>query len=105
MSISQADGAVLKQAVIDAAKFGSRSRAGSVSASLAFDPVRRAGADLAGRPLLYTPNPLIGGSSVSHWDVSALPNLLMEPNNTPSLGISLVPPNDLTLPLLKDLGW
>ena len=105
VSISLADGTILKQAVIDAPKYGSRSRAGAVSTSLAFDPVRRAGADSAGRPLLYTPNPLIGGSSVSHWDVSALPNLLMEPNNTPSLGISLVPPNDLTLPLLKDIGW
>ena len=55
-----------------------------------------------GRPLLYTPNPLIGGSSVSHWDVSAFPNLLMEPNINADLTTSLVPPLDITLPLLKD---
>lgn len=105
VSVSQAQGTVLKQAVIDAPKYGSRSRAGSVLSTFAFDASRKAGADAAGRPLLYTPNPLVPGSSVSHWDVSAFPNLLMEPNSTPSLGISLVPPNDLTLPLLKDIGW
>jgi hypothetical protein len=54
-----------------------------------------------GRPLLYTPNPLIGWSSVSHWDVSAFPNLLMEPNINSDLTTSLVPPLDITLPLLK----
>ena len=105
VSVSLAQGTMLKQAVLGAAKYGSRSQAGSVMTHFAFDNSRTAGADLAGRPLLYTPNPLAPGSSVSHWDVSAFPNLLMEPFNTPGLGISLVPPNDLTLPLLKDLGW
>jgi PA domain len=105
VSLSQAQGAVLKQAVVDAVKFGSRGRPGSVIANFAFDTSRKAGADALGRPLLYTPNPLIGGSSVSHWDVSAFPNLLMEPNISADLTTSLVPPLDLTLPLLKDLGW
>jgi hypothetical protein len=72
---------------------------------LTTDPNRKAGADLAGRPLLYTPNPLIPGSSVSHWDVSASPNLLMEPNISADLTLEVVPPKDLTLPLFKDLGW
>jgi hypothetical protein len=80
VSVSQAQGAILKQAVADAVKYGTRSRAGAVVANFAFDATRKAGADALGRPLLYTPNPLIGGSSVSHWDVSAFPNLLMEPN-------------------------
>jgi len=105
VSLSQAQGTLLKQAVADAVKFGSRSRPGSVVANFAFDASRKAGADPSGRPLLYTPNPLIGGSSVSHWDVTAFPNLLMEPNISADLTTSLVPPLDITLPLLKDLGW
>jgi hypothetical protein len=47
----------------------------------------------------------VSGSSVSHWDVSASPNLLMEPNINDDLTLSVVPPLDLTLTLLKDLGW
>jgi hypothetical protein len=105
IGITQADGEMLKAAVAAAKPYGSRTAAGAVTASLGIDPNRKAGADLAGRPLLYTPNPLIGGSSVSHWDVSASPNLLMEPNINDDLTLSVVPPKDLTLPLLKDLGW
>ena len=60
---------------------------------------------IGGRPLLYAPNPFAGGSSVSHYDVSAFPNALMEPNINADLTNSLVPPLDLTLPLLKDIGW
>jgi len=105
LGIQQTDGEQLKLAVIAARPYGSRTQPGAVTASLARDPNRKAGADLAGRPLLYTPNPLIGGSSVSHWDVSASPNLLMEPNISDDLTLSVVPPKDLTLPLLKDLGW
>ena len=105
VGILQADGETLKAAVAAAKPYGSRSQPGVVTASLAVDPTRKAGADLAGRPLLYTPNPLIGGSSVSHWDVSASPNLLMEPNISDDLTLIVVPPKDLTLPLLKDLGW
>ena len=42
---------------------------------------------------------------MSHWDVSAFPNLLMEPNINADLTKALVPPRDLTKPLLTDLGW
>ena len=105
VSVSLADGTKLKQAVADAVKYGSRGRPGSVVGAFALDTSRRAGADSAGRPLLYTPNPLVSGSSVSHWDVSAFPNLLMEPNINSDLTTVLVPPKDLTFPLLKDLGW
>jgi hypothetical protein len=76
-----------------------------VVANFAFDTSRKAGADSLGRPLLYTPSVLSGGSSVSHWDVSAFPNLLMEPFSSSDLTILLVPPKDITLPLLKDIGW
>lgn len=105
VSVSQADGFKLKAAVADAVRYGTRNRPGSVTASLAADASRRAGADSAGRPLLYTPATLIPGSSVSHWDVTAFPNLLMEPSINSDLTTTLVPPKDLTVPLLKDLGW
>ena len=104
ISVSQADGVKLKQVVVDAAKYGSRTKAGTVSSVFALDTSRKAGAE-AGRPLLYTPNPYVSGSSVSHWDVSAFPNLLMEPNINNDLTTSLVPPFDLTKALLTDLGW
>lgn len=103
--ITTADGDALKAAVMASVPYGSRSTPGSVTASWSADSSRIAGADAQGRPLLYTPNPRIAGSSVSHWDVTAFPNLLMEPNINADLGTSLVAPNDLTLPLLQDLGW
>jgi hypothetical protein len=105
VGISQADGDALKAAVPAAVPYGSRSKPGAVTISLGMDPVRMAGADSAGRPLLYTPTVLASGSSVSHWDVSASPNLLMEPNINPDLGLVVTPPYDLTLPVLKDIGW
>jgi len=103
--VSQADGASLIAAVNAAKGYGTRGKPGEVLAVLGSDPTRIAGADRLGRPLLYTPNPLVSGSSVSHWDVTASPNLLMEPNINADLTNILVPPKDLTLPLLKDMGW
>ena len=105
VGVTQADGARLTAAVNAAKPYGSRALPGQVTASFSVDMNRRAGADALGRPLLYTPNPLIGGSSVSHFDVTAFPNLLMEPNINDDLTLELTPPKDLTLPLLKDLGW
>jgi hypothetical protein len=64
-----------------------------------------AGADASARPLLYTPNPRSPGSSVSHWDTSLSPNQLMEPFINADLTTMLVAPKDMTVPLLKDLGW
>jgi hypothetical protein len=69
------------------------------------DIAQRAGADAADHMLMYTPNPLQPGSSVSHWDTSAFPNLLMEPAINNGLTQSVEPPQDLTLELLKDIGW
>jgi hypothetical protein len=105
VGITLADGNRLKAAVVAARPYGSRSVAGVVTANLATDPLRKAGADAAGRPLLYTPTTLAPGSSVSHWDVTAFPNLLMEPNISSDLTLQVSPPKDLTLPLLKDIGW
>lgn len=67
------------------------------------DPSKLQGADNAGRPRLFMPNPVQVGSSGSHYDVLALPNLLMEPvlNSTLLGALNL----DLTPNLLKDTGW
>ena len=105
VSVSQANGLMLRAAVAAAPKYGTRSRPGTVVALFGLDATRKAGADSTGRPLLYTPATLAPGSSVSHWDVTAFPNLLMEPAINADLTTTLVPPLDLTVPLLKDLGW
>ena len=105
VGISLEDGIALKAAIAAAKPYGSRSQPGAVTASLATDPNRKAGADRQGRPLLYTPSALAQGSSVSHWDTSASPNLLMEPAISRDLTLDVSPPRDLTLPLLKDVGW
>src|SRR5450830_4401 len=69
--------------------------------NLGTDSTLLAGADAAGRMLLFAPNPYQDGSSVSHFDTSASPNLLMEPNISSDLPIGV----DATLPLLGDIGW
>ncbi len=91
--ITQAAGAAIKAALP------------GVDASLLLDMKVRAGADPAGRALLYTPNPFESGSSVSHWDTSATPNQLMEPAINADLTISVGEPRDLTKSLLEDIGW
>ena len=72
-----------------------------VNASLTRDPTRIAGADPAGRPRMYSPSSFAPGSSVSHWDVTADPDLLMEPFATP-LPAGQV---DLTRWHFADIGW
>jgi len=62
---------------------------------------RRAGENLAGDVLLYTPSSYSDGSSVGHWDSSASPPLLMMPTINPSLPRNL----DLTPAALEDVGW
>ena len=104
VSVSQADGVTLKQVVLDAPKYGTRAKIGTTTSTFMLDTSRRAGAE-NGRPLLYTPAVLASGSSVSHFDVSAFPNLLMEPNINADLTTNLLPPFDLTKSLLIDLGW
>ncbi len=103
--VTMADGDLLKASVNGALAYGARGRPGSATALWSSDPTRVAGADSKGRPLLYTPSTLAPGSSVSHWDVTASPNLLMEPNISADLGIIMDAPKDLTVPLMRDLGW
>lgn len=98
--ITQADGATLRAAL----KTRSRLHSG-MTVNLGLDLSIRAGADASNRPLLYTPNPFQSGSSVSHYDTTAFPNQLMEPAINGDLTHEVTPPNDLTFPLLKDIGW
>jgi hypothetical protein len=78
---------------------------GPVNASLIVDPTIRAGADALGRARLYAPFPVSGGSSISHYDTVARRNLLMEPAINGDLTHNLTAPDDLTLELMRDVGW
>jgi hypothetical protein len=75
------------------------------TARLSVDLTVRAGADAAGRARLYAPFPVVGGSSISHYDTVASRNLLMEPAINGDLTHNLKSPDDLTLELLRDVGW
>ena len=59
------------------------------------------GADAMNRVRLYAPSSLQQGSSVSHFDTSATPNLLMEPAINVGIPLTL----DLTRQQLRDIGW
>jgi hypothetical protein len=78
---------------------------GGVNVTLGVDLTIRAGANPAGLAMLYTPVPVASGSTISHWDTSAFPNQLMEPAINADLTHSLIPPQDLTLALMRDIGW
>jgi PA domain len=98
--ITLADGNTFKSAL----RFRSRTRSG-VLVTMSLNPSTYAGADAAGRALVFTPNPFQGGSSVSHWDTIHTPNQLMEPSINGDLTHSVVLPQDLTFSLLRDIGW
>lgn len=63
-----------------------------------------AGTDPAGRLKMYAPAAVAPGSSVAHYDVSAFPNVLMEPFNTNDVNVNNGDV-DLTDDLLEDIGW
>jgi len=91
VSVTQADGALLKGALP------------GVQVGLVVDPSKLQGADDAGRPRLFMPNPVQPGSSGSHYDSAMLPNALMEPaiNATLFSAFNI----DITPNLLHDTGW
>ena len=99
--ITLPDGVTLKSMV----NKKTRTKTAGVIGKLDLNPAVRAGADASNRALLYTPNPFISGSSVSHYDVSAFPNQLMEPNINSDLTHLVTVPTDLTYRLLQDIGW
>ena len=91
VSIAKADGAALRAALAT----------GPVSVSLRLNFSRLVGADASGLVRLYAPRPY-EGSAIFHFDSNALPPLLMNPfQGGPGETQSL----DLTLPLLRDIGW
>jgi len=91
VGITQAEGNALKAAMLG----------GPTNVTIRLHPTQLAGAHASGRVRMFAPNPFQGGSSVSHFDVSAFPNLLMEPAINADLTGSL----DLTVPLFQDIGW
>ena len=91
IAIAQADGASLKTAIAG----------GPTAVTLRLSPTRFAGLTPSGHLRMYAPTSFVQGSSVAHWDVSATPNLLMEPAINSDLTSSV----DLTEPLFRDIGW
>ena len=89
--ISLANGNAIKSALAS----------GTVNVTLGVNLAVRAGANPAGRALLNAPNPVVTGSSISHWDPIAFPNLLMEP----SINGDLTHGVDLTRQEMTDIGW
>ena len=75
--------------------------AGAVSGAIFPDFTKMAGADTNGNVKLYMPSTAEPGSTYSHFDKSATPNLLMEP----SINSDLTHGTDLTLSMLLDIGW
>lgn len=83
----------------DAALLKSQLQSG-VNVTLMLDPAQDAGTR-EGKLLVYTPTVFAPGSSVSHWDISAEPSLLMEPAATSGLHND----PDLTVQQYEDIGW
>lgn len=77
----------------------------TVNVNLGVDLSQRAGADPSGFAQLYATNPVQSGSSISHYEAFAFRNLLMEPAINGDLTHEVIPPYDLTLPLMRDIGW
>ena len=76
--------------------------AATVSGKVRRNPKLKAGADSENRPLLFTPKPYQSGSTHSHFDTSASPNLLMEPAINADLKAFNI---DLTKQAMQDMGW
>jgi len=91
VGVSKSDGAAIRALL-----------SSNVTALIFADGALLAGADLAGHPKLYVPTAFVGGSSMYHFDISATPNLLMEPNISSDLPPAGV---DITINELIDMGW
>ncbi len=94
VSITKANGDLIKAQL-----------ASGVNASLLLDGSVPSGVDSAGRVRMYSPEPFEGGSSVSHFDTTPFPNLLMEPSINGDLTHNVMAPFDLTTSLFLDIGW
>jgi hypothetical protein len=94
LMVSLADGGTLKSQLTN-----------GLNITLLLDNSALGGTDAQARALMYAPNPVQLGSSVSHWDTSLYPNQLMEPANSGDLTHSVAIPADLTGSQLRDIGW
>jgi hypothetical protein len=95
--ITLADGNLLKLAL---------GGASPVPVILGLDLTILAGTDrVRGLAMLAALDPVALGSSISHFEAVAFPNLLMEPAINRDLGQSVQAPADLTLSLMTDIGW
>jgi MYXO-CTERM domain-containing protein len=74
---------------------------GTITLMLGADKTRLTGADALGRPYLYASDPIRSGSTVSHWDPLARPDLIQEPES------GYNHPHDVTMEtaLMHDIGW
>ena len=94
--ITLADGNLLKASLA----------AGAVNATLGLDLSILAGTDrVEGLMMVAALNPVVPGSSISHYEAVASRNQLMEPAINNDLTSSVQPPEDLTLSLMTDIGW
>jgi hypothetical protein len=91
VGVSLAEGTAMKNAA-----------QGNSVAKLILDDSVAAGTE-QGFVRLYAPNPVALGSSISHWDTTASPNLLMEPFINSDLESATT--RDLTPALFADIGW
>ena len=73
-----------------------------VQGTLAVNDGRLQGTHPDGSLLLYSPDPVRLGSSISHWDTSPVPNLLMEPFATGDLDFLDL---DITPQQMQDVLW
>jgi len=77
-----------------------------VTVTMGIDTSILAGTDrVKGLMMLAAFNPVIAGSSISHFESIASPNQLMEPSINPNLTSSVDTPQDLTTSLFTDIGW
>jgi len=90
VSVTKAEGTVIRAAL-----------GAGVSATIFADITKLTGADKDGLVKLYVPTTASPGSTYSHWDIGAFPNLLMEPNINDDLKHEV----DITMDQLNDIGW
>ena len=80
-----------------------RTQATGMHAALSAVAGQFTGADSGGRPLLYAPTTVAGGSTFSHFDITLTPNALMEPFVNDDLAANFG--TDLTASVFADEGW
>jgi len=73
----------------------------SENVTVSGDATKLVGTDDQGRMYLYASNPILEGSTLSHWDVIARPNLMQEPNASYELSHDL----RMEIALMHDIGW